>query len=153
MLPYSPDQRPVNQWGKCCKKNVNFSCFFHAFSILLQEPHLNCIFIPAVLRAAEQAMAGHSSTSGQKEVQQTNEPLRQKKDPQRNNQDPSEERVEMQRFTWRIHASRRNKMMCFFHIYSILFSTDDKIYIWWRPQIMWRKLVFPCVFCAFEWKK
>ena len=44
-------------------------------------------------------MAGHSSISGQEEVQQTNEPLRQKKDPKRNNQDPSEERVEMQRFT------------------------------------------------------
>ena len=44
-------------------------------------------------------MAGHSSISGQDEVQQTNEQLRQKKDPKRNNQDPSEERVEMQRFT------------------------------------------------------
>ena len=44
-------------------------------------------------------MAGHSSISGQEEVQQRNEQLRQKKDPKRNNQDPSEERVEMQRFT------------------------------------------------------
>ena len=41
-------------------------------------------------------MAGHSSISGQEEVQQTNEQWRQKKD---HNQDPSEERVEMQRFT------------------------------------------------------
>ena len=91
-------------------------------------------------------MAGHSSISGQEEVQQTNEQWRQKKD---HNQDPSEERVEMQRFTWRIHASRRNKIMCFFHIYSILLSSYDKIYTWWRPQIMWRKLVFPCFFLCF----
>ena len=76
---------------------------FHAFSMLfpsfLQEPHLSCIFIPALQRTAEQAMAGHSSMSGQEEVQQTNEPLGKKKDPKRNNQDPSEETVEIQRFT------------------------------------------------------
>ena len=71
MLQYSPDQRPVNQWGKSIAKNL---LIFHAFSMLfpsfLQEPHLSCIFIPALQRTAEQAMAGHSSMSGQEEVQQ-----------------------------------------------------------------------------------
>ena len=150
MLPYSPDQRPVNQWGKSIAKTlVNFSCCFHAFSILFAGATPQLHFHSCT---AKDSWASHGWTFFYVRTRRSstrNEPLGKKKDPKRNNQDPSEERVEMKRFTWRIHASRRKKMMCIFHNYSILFSIGDKIYWWWRPQIVWMKLVFPCIFLCF----
>ena len=126
-------------------------CFFHPFC--RSHTSTACSFLHCKGQLSKPWLDILLYQDKKKFNKQTNEPLRQKKDPKRNNQVPYEERVEMQKFTWRIHASRRKKMICFFHTYSILFSTGDKIYWWWRPQIMWRKLVFPCFFYAFKWKK
>ena len=96
-----------------------FPCFFHPFC----RSHTSTAFWASKLHCK-----GQLSKPWQDILLYQDK--KQKKDPKRNNQDPSEERVEMKRFTWRIHASRRKKNDVHF---PQLFHT---FFNWWQNLLM-----------------